>query len=69
MTSNEYEPVSVPLAEAEPFTGIGRTTLFKEAKEKRLRTFTVGNRRLVTLDAIREWAADRERECNSEGAA
>ena len=42
--------------------GISRATLYKEIKAGRLRTFKVGARRLISIDALRDWIRDREAE-------
>ena len=37
-------------------------TLVREIKAGRLRTFKVGARRLISIDALRDWIRDREAE-------
>ena len=42
--------------------GVSRATLYKEIKVGRIRTFKVGARRLISVDALRDWIRDREAE-------
>lgn len=42
------------------WAGIGRTKAWEEVREKRLRTFKVGRRRLATLAAAETWLNERE---------
>ncbi len=42
--------------------GVSRATLYKEIKANRLLTFKVGARRLISIDALRDWIRDREAE-------
>ena len=47
---------------------IGRTQLYVEIKEGRLRTLKVGKRRCVSPDALAEWIKAREDEQNPHAA-
>ena len=42
--------------------GLGRTTVYEEIKEGRLRTFKVGKRRLISVEAAAKWRREREEE-------
>ncbi len=44
---------------------ISRSQVYKEIKERRLRTFNVGKRRLISDEAGDDWRRDREREAQS----
>ncbi len=41
---------------------LGRTTVYQEIKEGRLRSFLVGKRRLISVEAAAEWRREREEE-------
>ena len=41
---------------------IGRTLVYAEIKQKRLRTFLVGKRRLISVEGAAEWRREREEE-------
>ena len=41
---------------------LGRTQVYAEIKQKRLRTFLVGKRRLISVEAASEWHREREEE-------
>ncbi len=41
---------------------IGRTTTYEEIKKGRLRTFKVGKRRLISVEAAAKWRRQREEE-------
>ncbi len=41
---------------------LGRTTVYEEIKEGRLRTFQVGKRRLISVEAAAEYRRQREEE-------
>jgi excisionase family DNA binding protein len=53
MTEAPIEPFAANVATSLKLTGIGRTTLYKLIKEKRIRTYRVGARRLVDLASLR----------------
>ena len=46
--------------------GVSRATLYKEIKTGRIRTFKVGARRLISVDALLNWIRDREAETGQE---
>lgn len=61
---NETNPKNAPIAvspdEAARLAGIGRTTLYAALAKGDLPSIKIGTRRLVRVDAIREWLAWHE---------
>ncbi|WP_415402878.1 helix-turn-helix domain-containing protein [Tateyamaria sp. SN3-11] len=61
---NEANPKHTPIAvspdEAARLAGIGRTTLYAALAKGDLPSIKIGTRRLVRVDAIREWLARNE---------
>lgn len=57
------QPLAVAPSEAARLIGIGRTMLYEEITSGRLRSAKVGKRRLISLDAIRDWLTAREQTC------
>jgi excisionase family DNA binding protein len=53
--------LAVSPAEAARLAGIGRTTLYEALGSGALRSFKLGKRRLITIEALKEWLADAER--------
>ena len=51
---------SVP--DAARLAGLGKSLLYEQIKQGKLRTFKVGNRRLVSRDALEEYIRQREQE-------
>ena len=47
---------------------LGRTTVYEEIKQGRLRTFLVGKRRLISVEAAANWRRKREEETAGAGA-
>jgi len=47
-------PVTVTVAEAQRLSGLGRTTVYKLIAEKKLRSVTIGTRRLVYYTSLLE---------------
>ncbi len=41
---------------------LGRTQVYKEINDGRLRTFLIGKRRLISFEAATEWRRNREKE-------
>lgn len=68
LDTNPTTRLSLSIPEAMQATSLGRNSIFDEIKAGRLRSFTVGRRRLVSEKAIRDWIADREAE-QARGAA
>jgi len=48
-------PLAVSPAEAGRLAGVGRTTIYAAISSGELRSLKIGTRRLVALDALREW--------------
>ena len=61
---NEPTPIHAPIAvspdEAARLAGIGRTTLYAALAQGDLPSIKIGTRRLVRVDAIREWLTRHE---------
>ncbi|WP_296703007.1 helix-turn-helix domain-containing protein [Thiocapsa sp. UBA6158] len=58
------EPVGLSIEETIKATGLGRTSIYKEIAEGRLKTYRVGRRRFVAADALRQWVdSHQQREC------
>ena len=51
---------SVP--DAAKLAGLGKSLLYEEIREGRLKTFRVGSRRLVSRDALEQYIREREQE-------
>jgi excisionase family DNA binding protein len=60
MHSSSIEPMATTIATAQKVSGVGRTTLYRLIKEKRIRTYRVGTRRLVDLASLRQFLASQE---------
>jgi excisionase family DNA binding protein len=52
MNTAKLKPVSVTIEEAKRLTGLGRTTLYALMAEGKLKTTTIGRRRLVLYSSI-----------------
>ncbi|MCF7979734.1 MAG: helix-turn-helix domain-containing protein [Chromatiaceae bacterium] len=50
------EPIALSIEEVGKATGLGRTALYKEMQEGRLRSYKIGRRRFVAPEALQEWA-------------
>ena len=61
------QPLAVAPGEAARLMGIGRTLAYEEIASMRLRSIKIGKRRLITIDAIKDWLKAREAE-NASGA-
>ena len=61
----ELQPLAYDVAAAGRIAGLGRSTLYEEITAGRLRSFTVGRRRLVSHDALTAWVRDREAEATA----
>jgi excisionase family DNA binding protein len=48
-------PLSVPIETAAMMTGVSRTEIYKAIKNLDLKSLKVCKRRLVRVDALREW--------------
>ena len=47
--------ISYSIDEVTKATGLGRTSVYEEIRENRLRSFKVGKRRLVAEDDLKAW--------------
>ena len=56
------QPLAVSPADAARLIGIGRTMLYDEIASTRLRSAKIGKRRLITVEAIKDWLQAREAE-------
>ena len=56
----KHAPIAVSPDEAARLAGIGRTTLYAALAKGDLPSIKIGTRRLVRVDAIREWLARHE---------
>jgi excisionase family DNA binding protein len=56
MHDTHIKPVTVTVSNALRLSGIGRTTLYKLIKEGKIRTTTIGRRRLVVYASLEELA-------------
>ncbi|MEM7057735.1 MAG: helix-turn-helix domain-containing protein [Pseudomonadota bacterium] len=58
--SHQLQPIAVSPNEAARLSGIGRTTLYAALSSGDLRSIKIGTRRLISVDAIREWLRQNE---------
>lgn len=56
------ERLSVSPADAARLTGVGRTKLYEAIGSGALRSLKIGKRRLIMIEALRDWLAAAERE-------
>lgn len=61
-TTGTLQPMAVAPGEAARLMGIGRTMLYDELASARLRSAKIGKRRLITVEAIKDWLKAREAE-------
>jgi excisionase family DNA binding protein len=52
---------SLSIADAAKALNVSRPTIYKEIQNGRLKTFTIGRRRLVSPDALRDYVKLREK--------
>jgi excisionase family DNA binding protein len=72
----EFTPTNNPIGDRMAYTvaealhvlNLGRTTLYAEIRAGRLRSFTVGNKRLFTPGALSDYVAAREAESGTDAA-
>ena len=55
-----HQRLAVSPAEAARLAGIGRTTLYEAIGTGALRSLKIGKRRLITIEALRDWLAAAE---------
>ena len=53
-------PLAVSPGEAARLSGLGRTTLYEAIASGALRSLKIGKRRLITVEALKEWLAAAE---------
>lgn len=56
------ERLAVSAVDAARLTGIGRTKLYEAIGSGTLRSLKIGKRRLIMIEALRDWLAAAERE-------
>ena len=56
----QIQPVGLSIEETIRATGLGRTSIYKEIAEGRLKSYKIGRRRFVSPEALREWRAAYE---------
>lgn len=59
-TTPKHAPIAVGPDEAARLAGVGRTTLYAALAKGDLPSIKIGTRRLVRVDAIREWLLAHE---------
>jgi excisionase family DNA binding protein len=52
--------LAVGPAEAARLTGVGRTTIYEAISARALRSIKIGQRRLITIEALRAWLLSHE---------
>ena len=52
--------LAVSPGEAARLSGLGRTTLYEAIGSGALRSLKIGKRRLITIEALKEWLASAE---------
>lgn len=64
ISDNKSEPDGLRLAvspgEAARISGLGRTTLYAAIGSGALRSLKIGKRRLITIEALKDWLAAAE---------
>lgn len=58
--TKQITPIAVSPDEAARIAGIGRTTLYAALAKGDLPSIKIGTRRLIRVDAIRDWLAQNE---------
>jgi len=56
----QIDPVALSIEEVIRATGLGRTSIYKEIAEGRLKSFKIGRRRFCAPEALREWRNEYE---------
>ncbi|MBK8210397.1 MAG: helix-turn-helix domain-containing protein [Rhodospirillales bacterium] len=57
---SSVEPIAVSPGEAARLAGVGRTTIYGSISAGELRSIKLGKRRLIAMDALREWLRAHE---------
>ena len=60
--SNDISPGAYSVESFAKAHTLGRTQVYEEINDGRLRTFLVGKRRLISVEAATEWRRQREEE-------
>ena len=53
------EPLAVPIPEAARLGGVGRSTIYAEVKQGKLKVRKVGRRTIISMDDLRTWLASK----------
>lgn len=53
-------PIAVSPSEAARLAGVGRTTIYASISAGELRSIKLGKRRLIAVDALRDWLRAHE---------
>ena len=56
--------IAVSPSEAARLCGIGRTTLYAALSSGKLKSIKIGTRRLITIEAIKDWLRQNEQPKN-----
>lgn len=56
------ERLALSTSDAARIAGVGRTTLYEAIARGSLRSLKIGSRRLITVEALKQWLADAERD-------
>ncbi len=57
--------LAVTVDEAARITKISRPSIYAELNSGRLRSFALGRRRLISVRALKDWIAERERDTST----
>ena len=55
-----FDPLAVSVEDAAQRAGLGRTEIYRAIKSGNLKSLKIGKRRLVRVDALREWLIRHE---------
>lgn len=58
--NDTMQPIAVSPSEAARLSGVGRTTLYAALSSGALKSIKIGTRRLITVEAIRDWLKANE---------
>ncbi len=61
----EIVGLAVSVDEASRLVKLSRPTIYSEINSGRLKSFSQGRRRLISLRALKDWIAAREREAST----
>ena len=57
---NTPDRLAVSVEEAAAMSGLGRTTIYKALGDGSLRSLKIGKRRLIEVEALRQWIAGHQ---------